>query len=112
MSRRDLIKTTGKVAVASALAGAVIPSVHAAGSDVIQLALIGCGGRGTGAAEDAMNTTLLTKLGPTKLVAMADVFDNRLADSYRHLSQAPFDRLVDVPVERRFIGFEGYKRAM
>jgi len=112
LTRRDLIKTTGQVAVASALAGVAIPAVHAAESNTIQLALVGCGGRGTGAAEDALNTTLKTRLGPTKLVAMADVFDDRLKGSYRHLSRDPYSKLVDVPEERKFVGFDGYKQAM
>ena len=70
VSRRDLLKTTGRLAAASALAGVALPSVHAAGSDLIQVALVGCGGRGTGAAVDALST----KSGPIKLVAMAEMF--------------------------------------
>src|SRR5438876_5162371 len=63
-SRRDMMKQTGGFAVASALAGMTVPFVHAGESHTIQVALIGCGGRGTGAAENA----LATKQGPTKLV--------------------------------------------
>src|SRR5216117_3368622 len=77
-SRREFIKTTGRLAAASALAGVALPHVHAAGSSLIQIALIGCGGRGTGAAKDAVSA----QGGPVKLVAMADVFENRLRDSY------------------------------
>jgi len=77
-SRREFIKNTGRLAAVSALAGVALPSVHAAGSDLIQIALIGCGGRGTGAASDALST----KSGPIKLVAMADVFEDRLAKSF------------------------------
>ena len=50
LTRRDLLKTTGQVAAASALSGVAIPSVHAAEDNTIQVALVGCGGRGTGAA--------------------------------------------------------------
>ena len=53
-SRRGFLKNTGRVAAASALAGAAIPHVHAAENNTIQLALVGCGGRGTGAVKDAM----------------------------------------------------------
>jgi predicted dehydrogenase len=106
-SRREFLKSTGKFAAASALAGIAIPHVHAAGSDVIQLALIGCGGRGTGAAGDAMST----KFGPTKLVAMADVFENKLNSSYETLRRS-FDAKVDVPTDRRFLGFDAYRKAM
>src|SRR4249920_1365744 len=80
-TRREFIKTTGRIAAVSALAGVAIPSVHAAGSDLIQIALIGCGGRGTGAANNALNS----KGGPIKLVAMADVFENRLNSSYQDI---------------------------
>src|SRR5580700_3621476 len=67
-TRRDFLKTTGRLAAASALAGVALPQVHAAGSDLIQVALVGCGGRGTGAAGNALSA----KGGPLKLVAMAD----------------------------------------
>ncbi len=106
-TRRDFIKTTGRIAAVSALAGVALPHVHAAGSDLIRLALVGCGGRGTGAANDALNA----KGGPMKLVAMADVFENRLNDSYDTISKQCGDR-VDVPAERKFIGFDAYKKAM
>jgi predicted dehydrogenase len=107
LSRRDFIKNTTRIAAVSALAGVAIPHVHAAGSDLIQVALIGCGGRGTGAAADAMNT----KTGPVKLVAMADVFENRLNSSFENLTRQCGGQ-VDVPQDRRFIGFDAYKKAM
>ncbi len=109
-SRRDAIKTAGTVAAASVLAGVNVPFVHAAENNTIQLALVGCGGRGTGAAENA----LLSKQGPTKLIAMADVFQDRLSSSHRALTneKRPFAKQVEVPKERQFIGFEAYKQAM
>ncbi len=106
-NRRELLKTTGAAAAVSALASMSIPSVHAAEDSTIQLALVGCGGRGTGAAEDALRTTA----GPTKLVAMADVVSEKLTNSHGGLSKR-FANQVDVPEERRFIGFDGYKKAM
>ncbi len=106
-TRREFIKTTGRIAAASALAGVALPSVHAAGSDLVQVALIGCGGRGTGAASDALNA----KGGPMKLVAMADVFENKLNSSYDALKRECSDRM-DVPQDRKFIGFDGYQKAM
>src|SRR6266852_5049009 len=106
-TRREFIKTTGRFAAASALAGVAIPNVHAAGSDLIQVALIGCGGRGSGAADNALSV----KRGPVKLVAMADVFENRLNSSYDKLKDKCGDK-VDVPKDRKFIGFDGYKKAM
>jgi predicted dehydrogenase len=107
-TRREFMKTAGKAAAVTALATQAIPFVHAAGSDTIQLALVGCGGRGTGAAGDALSTS---KLGPIKLVAMADVFEHRLKDSYAQISK-DYREQVDVPEDRRFIGFEAYKKAM
>jgi len=107
VSRREMLKTSGGIAVTSALAGVAIPHVHADESNTIQLALVGCGGRGTGAAMNALST----KSGPTKLVAMADVFPERLGSSYKHVKKA-FDKTVDVPQDRQFIGFDAYKKAM
>jgi len=106
-SRREFIKTTGRVAAASALAGVALPHVHAAGSELVQLALVGCGGRGTGAAANALST----KSGPVKLVAMADVFEHRLHNSFASLKKN-FEQKMDVPDDRKFIGFDGYQKAM
>ncbi len=118
-SRRDFLKNTGRIAAASALAGVAIPRVHAAESNTIQVALIGCGGRGTGAAANAM----AVKRGPVKLVAVADVFADRIEASLKYLkhgletsgdgtaSGGVGDR-IDVPPERRFVGFDGYQKAM
>ena len=107
-SRREFIKSTGKFAAVSALAGIAIPHVHAAGSSTVQVALIGCGGRGSGAAVNALSTY---KSGPISLTAMVDVFEHRLNDSYTNLKKAHGER-VDVPPDKRFIGFDGYQKAM
>lgn len=106
-SRRGFLKNTSQLAAVSALAGVALPPVHAAESNTIQLALIGCGGRGTGAAANALSV----KNGPIKLVAMGDVFESRLALSYKNLANQFKDR-VDVPRERQFIGFDAYQKAM
>ncbi|NLX55040.1 MAG: Gfo/Idh/MocA family oxidoreductase [Planctomycetaceae bacterium] len=106
-SRRSFLKSAGQVAAASALVGLAVPRVHAGENNTIRIALIGCGGRGTGAAANA----LTAKGGPVQLVAMADVFDDRLKSSYENLS-AHFQDRMDVPAERRFVGFDGYKQAM
>jgi len=106
-SRRAFLKHTGRVAGAATLASMVIPHVHAAENNTIQVALIGCGGRGTGAAANALSV----KNGPTKLVAMADVFENRLKGACERLKKQHGDK-VDVPQDRRFVGFDAYKKAM
>lgn len=106
-SRRNFLGTTGLVAAGGALAGVAVPAVHAAEDNTIRVALIGCGGRGTGAAGDALST----RQGPIKLAAMADVFEDRLCSSYETLVKEHKDK-VDVSCEHRFIGFDAYKNAM
>ncbi len=106
-SRRDFLRTAGTISAASALTAASIPSVHAAGRDTVQIALIGAGGRGTGAASDALSTTS----GPTTLVAAADIFETKLKRSLAGLSES-FKGKVDVPPDRQFIGLDGYKKAI
>ena len=106
-SRREFLKNTGRVAAASALVAGGVPKVHAAESNTIKVALIGCGGRGTGAVANALSVPN----GPIKLVAMADVFDNRLKSSYENLNRK-FAEQMDVPAERKFVSFDGYKSAM
>jgi predicted dehydrogenase len=109
MTRRDVIKASGRIAAGAALAGVAIPRVHAGETNTIQLALIGCGGRGTGAAGNALSVS--EQLGPKTLVAMADVFPAKLDGSYRNVKKNHEDA-VDVPEDRKFIGFDAYKHAM
>ena len=91
----------------SALAGIALPHVHVAQNSTVQIALVGCGGRGTGAAVNALSVTN----GPVKLVAMADVVPAKMNASYDKL-KSQFEGLVDVPPERRFLGYDAYKKAM
>ena len=108
-SRREFLKTTGRLAAASVLAGTTVPHVHAAGSDLIQLALIGSGGRGT----DATINALATKGGPIKLMAMADIFTDRLQKSFAKLKDKPeCNARVEVPADRQFLGFDAYQKAL
>jgi predicted dehydrogenase len=107
LSRRELIRKTGEVAVATTLAGVLAPHVHAGEDNTIRVALVGCGGRGTGAAFNALSV----QNGPIQLVAMADVFTDRLRSSYDSINKS-FPKQVDVPEERKFIGFDAYKKAM
>lgn len=105
LSRRDFLKTSTLTLGSSALSGVFIPRVHAQGSDQLRIALVGCGGRGTGAAVNAM-----AQEGSPKLVAMADVFQPKLDSSFSSLSNR-YGSQVDVG-DRRFIGFDAYKHAM
>jgi hypothetical protein len=107
-TRRQVLQATGTLAAGAALSGFRFPEVHVSGSDMIQVALVGCGGRGGGAAVNALNTTS----GPIKLVAMADVFHDRLDQTYGNLMGDAMAKKVDVPKERQFIGFDAYKHAM
>src|SRR5207237_4110008 len=91
-SRRDFLKPSGVALTAGALAGATIPAVHASQDSTVQIALVGCGGRGTGAAQNALGV----QNGPIKLVAMADVFDDRLKTSHKALADK-FEKQVEVP---------------
>ena len=79
LSRRNFLAQTGRIAAGATLAGVAIPKVHAAEDNTIRLALIGCGGRGSGAVADACVATG----GPVKLIAMADLYPDRLASATR-----------------------------
>jgi len=106
-SRREFLKSTGRIAATGALVTGLVPRIYAGENNTIKVVLIGCGGRGTGAADNALSVNN----GPIKLVALADVFENRLARSYENLKKKHGDK-VDVPDDRKFIGFDGYKKAM
>lgn len=112
-SRRDFLKHSGAVAAASvtgSLLGGldIARGAHAAGNEEIKIALIGCGGRGTGACAQALSTK-----GPVKLVAMADVFADKLTASLDNLKkQAEIKDRIDVPKERQFVGFDAYQKAI
>jgi predicted dehydrogenase len=107
-SRRQFLKLSGGLAATTTLASLTVPRCHAAGSETpIKLAVVGCGGRGTGAVGNALSTTG----GPVKLVAMADLFENRLQGSLKRLKEG-FGEKIDVPEDRRFLGFDAFKKAI
>jgi predicted dehydrogenase len=107
-SRRKFIRDSSLLVAGGAVAGqlALSRSAHAFGSDEIRIGLIGCGGRGTGAASQAMNTE-----GPTRLVAMGDAFNYQLQASLRGLKGEHMDK-VEVPPERQFVGLDAYKHVL
>ncbi|MCP5536726.1 MAG: Gfo/Idh/MocA family oxidoreductase [Akkermansiaceae bacterium] len=101
--RRTILKAGGALAATS-----VLPTAYAAGNSSnseIKVALIGCGGRGSGAANQTLSVE------GTKLVAMADAFEDRLEDAYQQLKGKYKDR-VDVPQARKLVGFDAYKSAI
>ncbi|NLF08862.1 MAG: Gfo/Idh/MocA family oxidoreductase [Pirellulaceae bacterium] len=105
--RREFLKNAAGATAAAVLAGTVVPRVHAAEDNTIRLALIGCGGRGSGAVGNALSVPGEN----VKLVAMADVFEDKLNISHKSLSKQFADR-IDVPAERQFIGFDAYRKAI
>jgi myo-inositol 2-dehydrogenase/D-chiro-inositol 1-dehydrogenase len=103
-SRRDFLKASTVLAGAAA-GGLLAPQgVHAGESDTLKIGLIGCGGRGTGAASNAISAD-----PNVRLTAMADMFPDRLDSSLNTLKQQVPASKIDVPAERRFYGFDGYK---
>jgi predicted dehydrogenase len=106
-SRRDFLKTSAAAATtAAALESAVAARTFAGEDHTIPIVLVGCGGRGTGAATQALSTQ-----GPTRLVAMADVFSDRLKASLDQLS-AEHSAQLAVPPDRQFLGMDAYKKAI
>ena len=117
-TRRDFVKNTSIIAGGLMTAPLLGRSNFFSGADnVIKVALVGCGGRGTGAAMQA----LLTKQN-VKLVAMADAFRDRLDSCYNQLNaddlteatgvKGNIKNRIDVPEERKFVGFDAYKKAI
>ena len=105
-TRREFLKTSSKAVAGAALAATVARPGYTAEDNTIPIALIGCGGRGTGAASQALSTQ-----GPVKLVAVADVFDHRIKNTLKQLGQRHSSQ-VDVPPDRQFVGLDGYQKAM
>ncbi|TVP99474.1 MAG: twin-arginine translocation signal domain-containing protein [Balneolaceae bacterium] len=108
-SRRDFVKASSLTAGGLLLGSLPIQvSAYSAGSDTIKVALIGCGDRGTGAAVQSLNADR-----GVKLVAMADILEDRLTESYNTLTQRfGGSEQLDVSEDRKFVGFDGYKHAI
>lgn len=128
-SRRHFLKSTATVAAGAALAcGLDVPrNVHAAGKDFeVKIGLIGCGGRGTGAVLDALGAAskiiypdtgyhtedvadgAKLERGDIKVVALADLFEDRLTHSAEQLAKLG----INIPAEMRFTGFDAYKQLL
>jgi predicted dehydrogenase len=107
-TRRDFLKT-GTALVGGALAGPLMlgSAVYAGSSDLLKVGLVGCGGRGTGAASQALAAD-----PQVRLVAMGDTFADRLATSLNSLKKGPGREQVDVPADRQFTGFDAYKHVI
>lgn len=107
-TRRRFLEGSSVAVVGTLAALALPPVVHAAGSDLIKVGLIGCGGRGSGAAAQALKAD-----ANVKLWAMADAFEDRLESSLKSLANVEgTEGKIDVPPERRFTGFEAYREVI
>jgi predicted dehydrogenase len=109
VNRRAFLRTATAGVVGATLAPELLAArarATAMGRDEVRIALVGCGGRGSGAAANALSTG-----GAVRLVAMADAFRDRLESSLAGL-QAEYGPLVDVPEERRFTGFDAFRAAI
>lgn len=105
--RRQFLKTSAAFSAVAALGPwTAVGPVHAAGSDALRVGLIGCGGRGTGAAENCVRSSE----GVT-LVAMGDLFPDRLRGSREQLTNRIGEHM-DVPDERTFSGFDAYRKVL
>ncbi len=104
--RREFLRNSALLAGGAVLSGIPLAGAYAAGSDVIKVAVVGCGGRGTGAAFDAIASG-----ANIKIVALADAFRDRLDEAYSKLAERHADKL-DVSDDRKFVGFEAYKQAI
>ena len=107
-SRRDFLKSTTAAAAGLALAGglSIARSAHAAENSELKIALIGCGGRGTGAAVNCLDS-----VENVKLIAVADAFADRAKSCAADLKKKYGDR-IDLPEERVFVGFDAYEKAI
>ena len=104
-SRRAFLQTTAASIAASTV---LLPSAYAAGNDVLRIGLVGCGGRGTGAAKQALRAD-----PKVKLVAMCDAFSDRLEDSLGELKKiGDIADKIDVTPDRRFDGFDGFQKLL
>jgi len=106
-TRRDFLKAS-TVAASAAVSGSlgISRSVFAAGSDIIRVGMIGCGGRNAGAAAQALNAD-----PGARLVAMCDIFMDRVKGKLRNL-KAQKPEQVAVDDEHCFAGFDGYKHVI
>ena len=100
VTRRDFVKTAAAASVAAAIPGNL--GLFAAGSDALKVGVIGCGGRGTGAAIDCLNAA-----PGVEIVALGDLVPDRVQSSLKKLKEA-FPSRVNVPADRCFTGFDNY----
>jgi myo-inositol 2-dehydrogenase/D-chiro-inositol 1-dehydrogenase len=113
-TRRDFLRTTAVAGTALATNLGMLANVHAAGSDVIKVGLIGCGGRGSGAIDNVLHAA-----PNIQIVALGDVFKDRLDDCRRKANKFTKDEkvkalgnTVDITDDRCFVGFDAYEKVI
>lgn len=109
-SRRNFFKDSGLLLAGGALVGGQLSlarAAHAYGADTIRVGLVGCGGRGTAAVIQALNTTG----GDVRLTAMADVFESNLQSAFRAI-HGKHPQRVEVTPDTRFVGLDSYQRVL
>ncbi|MEZ6044528.1 MAG: Gfo/Idh/MocA family oxidoreductase [Planctomycetaceae bacterium] len=108
-SRRDFLKTTGALTLGATALSSLTNRAFAAGDDTIRIGLVGCGGRGSGAAAQALSTE-----GNVKLVAMGDAFADQVESSLNGIKGELKDRAdrVDVDEDHKFAGFDAYQKVI
>jgi myo-inositol 2-dehydrogenase/D-chiro-inositol 1-dehydrogenase len=107
-SRREFLKTSTVAATAGAVATYLgdLPAVHAAGSDTIRVGVIGCGGRGTGAADNAAEAD-----PGVRIVAVGDTFKDHI-DNFKHNLKEKLGDRLDLPDDRCFVGFDAFEKVL
>ncbi len=108
VNRRQFLKKCSSFATGAAVLGSIAPVAFAGEDNTICLALLGCGGRGTGAVGDALS---VKNGGPIKLYATADLIDAKMERSIKSLKKK-FPDKIDVTQDRKFRGFDAYRRAI
>jgi predicted dehydrogenase len=103
-SRRSFVKTSTAAAVGAAMVSALPSFVHAAEDNTLKIGLVGCGGRGGGAALNALHAD-----SNAKIVALADMFKDKLEDGLSNLKNSPVGDRVDVKPEDQYVGWDAYK---
>ncbi|MGH7201996.1 MAG: Gfo/Idh/MocA family protein [Planctomycetaceae bacterium] len=108
-TRRDFLKTSAAAVVGSGLLAQtdILRAAYVSGSETLRLGLVGCGGRGTGAAEQALNAD-----PHTQLVALGDAFDDQLQSSLDRLKKSKAGERVAVDPDHQFVGFDAYQKVI
>lgn len=109
LSRRSFLRGTSATVASAAVAPYILAkSMRPGGAEMLKVGLVGCQGRGTGAAAEALRADK-----NVKLVAMGDVFSDHLESSLKSLQgEADLGGKLDVPPDRRFVGFDAYKKVI